>query len=74
MYIIKIVKILIILIILLILGVNISGNYIQNQNINKLLDQNLDGRLIPHKANYINKLHNILNDNYTTPRKTNNFF
>jgi len=35
-------------------------NYNQNQNIKQLLEQNLDGRLMPHKVNYKNKLHNIL--------------
>ena len=37
-------------------------NYHQSQNITKLLSQNLDGRLIPHKTNYTNKLKNILSD------------
>ncbi len=35
----------------------------QNQNINQLLQQELDGKLIPHKVNYINKLNNVLDDN-----------
>jgi len=39
------------------------NNYYQRQNINQLLAQNLDGRLIPHKADYSNKLKNILSDN-----------
>jgi len=38
-------------------------NYYQSQNISKVLSQHLDGRLIPHKADYTNKLKNILSDN-----------
>jgi hypothetical protein len=40
-----------------------THTYFQNQNINKLLNKNLDGRVIPHKVNYINKLQNVLSDN-----------
>lgn len=35
-------------------------NFHQSQNIDELLSQNLDGRLIPHKINYTGKLKNIL--------------
>jgi len=38
-------------------------NYYQNKNITDLLSQKLDGRLIPHKNNYKNKLNNVLSDN-----------
>jgi len=40
----------------------VIDNYFQYQNIDKILNQNLDGKLIPHKADYINKLKNILSD------------
>ena len=38
------------------------ANHHQNNNIRQVLAQKLDGRLIPHKANYANKLNNILSD------------
>lgn len=38
------------------------ANYQQHRNITQVLAQNLDGRLVPHKANYQNKLNNILGD------------
>jgi hypothetical protein len=40
----------------------IIDNHHQYLNIDKILNQNLDGKLIPHKADYINKLKNILSD------------
>jgi len=48
---------------IILLSIISMDNYNQSQNIKNLLEQNLDGRLIPHKINYKNKLHNILNDN-----------
>lgn len=48
-----------ILIFTVILSVN---NFYQNQNIQHLLEQHLDGRMIPHKVDYTNKLKNVLSD------------
>lgn len=48
------------------LSVIFYANHNQRNNIQRVLAQNLDGRLIPHKANYRNKLNNILSDNLRT--------
>jgi len=45
-----------------VVGVNAVLNFYQSQNIDNILINNLDGRLIPHKANYPNKLNNIIDD------------
>jgi len=41
-------------------------NYNQTQNINALLAQDLDGRLIPHRIDYRYRLQNILHDGITS--------
>lgn len=46
----------------IIISVLVVDNYNQYKNISDLLNQHLDGKLIPHKADYMNKLKNILDD------------
>ncbi len=46
---------------IIILVITLS-NYQQNKNIEQVISQELDGRLIPHKANYTSKLKNIFKD------------
>ena len=48
--------------VVLIVVVSIANNY-QAQNLTQLKEQNIDGRIIPHKVNYKNKLKNVLSDN-----------
>lgn len=58
----KILLSLLALVVIAIVSIVSIANHHQKKNITKLLSLNLDGRLIPHKANYTNKLKNILND------------